>query len=123
MTDAVKLILIAIVAVPIFYLLYINGYMFLQRKRALSFKGLSKAGLYGADTTKCTGWTKKIIVVKEQAVFTLKTNLSEGDITVKLSGKNGTTEMGSRPVTLPRGRYTVHTIFTRASGDYRLEWQ
>ena len=123
MTDIVKLILAAVIMVPGFYLLYTNGYMTLKRKRALSFIGVNKAGIYGADITKCTGWTRKVIVLKRQSVFTLKTNLSQGEVSVNLTGKNGTAVIDARPVTMPRGRYTIHTVFTKASGDYRLEWQ
>ena len=80
----VKLLLIFALLGGMMYLLYINGYMVMSRKRALTFIGSQRDRK--ASFTHCNGYIRRVFKVKESRkyVFDLDLQLSKGEMQVVL---------------------------------------
>ena len=114
----------------LFYVLYINGYMIMQSKRALMYVGTDRGKK--ASFTSCSGYTKRVVKFEEDRIyhFDLKLELTKGDVTVEIldSGKQcllsldqNTTE-GS--ITAEKGkRFFLVVRFGAASGNYTVDWK
>ena len=125
----IKIIVIAAVLAIVFYVLYINGLLILNSKRAVMYVG-SKGGKK-ATFTSCSGYTKRVVKFREskRCRFELKTDLSKGDVTVELHEAGGgeilrlDSQTQSCEVSVEKGRrYYLIVGFQTASGKYELEW-
>lgn len=114
----------------LFYILYINGYMVFNSKRALMYVG-SDWGKK-ASFTSCSGLTRRVIKFPEDRTyhFNLNLELSKGDVTAEiLDGKkqcllclDRDTAQGS--INVEKGnRYYLVVRFRGASGNYAIDWK
>ena len=115
------------------WLLYDNGYMLMQSKRALTFvgSGIGRQSHFGFQFTGCTGSVSRVLRVKESGTYTvtLDSRLSKGSVRfLLLDGAkapvlvlNPEKEQGG--IYLEHGkRYFVRMEFDHASGDSRACW-
>ena len=114
----------------LFYVLYINGYMVMQSKRALMYVGTDRGKK--ASFTSCSGYTKRVVKFEEDRIyhFDLKLELTKGDVTVEiqdskkqclLSLDQNKTE-GS--ITAEKGKRFFWVVrFGAASGNYTVDWK
>ncbi len=126
----VKLLLIFALLGGVMYLLYINGYMVMSRKRALTFIGSQRGKK--ASFTHCNGYIRRVFKVKESRkyVFDLDLQLSKGEMQVTLldEGKNEIAWLDESRRTasleLTAGkRYYLVFRFANASGRYELKYE
>lgn len=128
-----KVIIILLVLGAIFYLLYMNGYMIVNRKSALMFVGRMRGtNSCKANFTSCTGYVKRVVKLKESRMyrFTLHTELSAGQMTVELldAGKQKVMELSDDKQTdrvdiKGKGRYYLIFRFKSATGSCEFEWE
>ena len=125
----VKMIALWLVLGAGFYLLYSNGYLAMASKRAVMYVG-SKRGK-AAKFSSCSGYTKRIIKVKEtkQYRFSLDCNLTAGTVLVEVldTSKKPILSLDEThrcaAVDLEKGkRDNLIVRFKAASGDYVLDW-
>ena len=125
----VKIIALWLVLGVAFYLLYSNGYLAMASKRAVMYVG-SKRGK-AAKFSSCSGYTKRIIKVRESKAyhFSFACNLTAGTVLVEIldASKNTVLTLDeahrSASVDLEKGkRYALIFQFKAASGDYVLDW-
>ena len=124
----------AVVAVLVFvWIFYENGYLSIQSKRALFFKGrLYMAGRKGkAEVKGCTGCEKGILKVKEdgQIEFEFSSDVSLGRVWTEILDKDkneiirleGTYD---RKTFFAEGgkKFFVVVRFEKADGKYELKW-
>lgn len=112
--------------------LYYGGVLTLQQKRALLFIGTGsfKKRCFGASFTDCTGFTRRVLRVKESRSygFFLTGHIQEGSVCATLQAQGTplaalTTDSPTATVFLERGKcYWLEVRFRHASGDYQLEW-
>ena len=126
----IKTILIFLVLAAIYYVLYINGYLLFNNKKALTFVG-SKRG-NKASFSACTGTIKRVVKFDADKIckVTLDCRLSKGEMSVSLldSSKqeiiNLTSTNKTADVNVEKGkRYYLVFGFKSASGDYELKWE
>ncbi|MBQ4321984.1 MAG: hypothetical protein IJC35_07065, partial [Oscillospiraceae bacterium] len=125
-----KLLLLGILCLVMgvgMYLLYLNGWMVLSSKSAVSFVG-SKRGT-AASFSRCSGSIRRIVRFKESKTytFTLDSALTSGEMTVSLLGadKKEVLRLSSAQpcmaVELEKNqRYTLILRLSRATGRYGL---
>ena len=128
-----KAIIILLVVGAIFYLLYINGYLIVNRKRALMFVGsLRGTNSCKATFTSCTGYVKRVVKFKESRMycFALHTELSAGEMAVELldAGKQKVMELSDDKQTdsvdiNSKTRYYLIFRFKSATGSCEFEWE
>ena len=124
-----KSILILAVMVAVFYLLYINGYMIINVKKATLFLGKER-GKY-ARFASCSGYMKRVIRFKEnrEYEFSFETELEKGEVSVELWGNKqekvlSMTNQGSQIVMLEgKKRYYLILKFESATGSYHVDWK
>lgn len=124
-------LILTVAAVTIaFYVLYINGWLVLQSKRAVMYTG-SRRGKK-ASFISCTGYVKKVVKFRESRKyrFELKSELTKGEIRAILSEAGGGEILqldSSRSVgeiSVEKGRrYGLTMQFESASGKYELDWK
>ena len=124
-----KLILILPLMGILMYLLYINGYLVANSKRAAMFIG-SRRGKKSRFSS-CTGYIKRVIRFKENRKyhFALSTELSTGEISMELLDRAGQSVLsldsnvreGSITAETKK-RYELIIRFRSASGSYELDW-
>lgn len=112
--------------------LYYGGVLTLQQKRALLFIGTGsfKKRCFGASFTDCTGFTRRVLRVKESRSygFFLTGHIQEGSVCATLQAQGtplAALNMDSPTATvfLEKGKcYRLEVRFRHASGDYQLEW-
>lgn len=112
------------------YLLYLNGWMVLSSKSAVSFVG-SKRGT-AASFSRCSGSIRRIVRFKESKTytFTLDSTLTSGEITVSLLGADKKELLrltSAQPCAAAelekKQRYTLILRLSRATGRYGLRWE
>lgn len=126
------IIIILLIGVTL-YLLYISGYMIVNRKRALMFVGTIRGRKHcKASFSSCTGYIKRVMRFKESRIysFTLHNELAAGKMTVELLDSKKQTIMelsGDKQkdsiAVNPRERYYLIFRFQEATGSYELEWE
>ena len=125
----IKMIALWLVMGVGFYLLYSNGFLVMNSKRAVMYAG-SKRGK-AAKFSSCSGYTKRIIKVQEtkQYRFSLDCNLTAGTILVEVldASKKPILSLDEThrcaAVDMEKGkRYDLIVRFKSASGDYVLDW-
>ena len=112
--------------------LYYGGVLTLQKKCALVFIGTGsfKKRCIGASFTDCTGFTRRMLRVKESRSygFFLSGHIQEGSVCATLQERGTplvtlTTGSPTATVFLEKGKcYRLEVQFRNASGDYQLEW-
>lgn len=112
--------------------LYYGGVLTLQQKRALLFIGTGsfKKRCFGASFTDCTGFTRRMLRVKESRSygFFLTGHIQAGSVCATLQAQGTalaalTTDSPTATVFLEKGKcYRLEVRFRHASGDYQLEW-
>ena len=126
----VKTILILLVITAIYYILYINGYLVFNNKKALTFVG-SKRG-NKASFSSCTGTLKRVVKFDTDKIckVTLDCQLSKGEMSARLldSAKREIMHLTSvnqtAAVNVEKGkRYYLVFDFKSASGSYELKWE
>ena len=128
-----KIIITLLVLGAIFYLLYMNGYMIVNRKRALMFVGRMRGtNSCKATFTSCNGHMRRVVRFKQSRLyaFTLHTELTAGEMTMELldSDKkvimelNSENQMGSVDINCKKRYYLVFR-FQTASGSYEFQWE
>ena len=127
-----KLILIPAV-LGLLYFLYSNGYMYLQAKSALTFRGdgRGKKDRMGFSFTRCGGYVSRVLKVKQDGIyrFDLDANLSKGTVQFQVLNRQKLPLLTLNPdatrgrVQLEKGqRYYVRMETTRADGDCAASW-
>lgn len=126
MKPVLCLLLMTLVA----WLMWQKGLMVIQRKMAVTFIGRRGANHWGAGMTGCTGWTKRVLPLDagKKYRFYYESNITDGDIVAEIAlGKNvvRSFDLHNRTTVLKaeKGRYTITTRFTKASGEYDLKWE
>lgn len=122
-------ILILALMVAAFYLLYINGYMIINAKRATLFLGKER-GKY-ARFASCSGYMKRVIRFREsrEYVFSFETELEKGEVCVELWKGNkdkilSLTDRGTQTVRVEsKERYYLILRFVSATGSYHVDWK
>ena len=116
------------------YLLYSNGYLILQSKRAAVFTGDGKGrkNRLGFSFTKCSGWASRVLKVKEDGLyrFDLDAQLSAGTVQFQLLNGNKEPLLTLTPETC-RGRVQleknqrcfVKFQFIHTSGSCAAGWE
>ena len=130
MDKAFTSIALLIVMGIVLYLLYINGYLAANAKRAIMYVGFM--GGRKAAFTSCTGYTKRVIKFRENkdVHFQFDLKLSKGDVTMELldSAKQCILKLDrtNTNAVIPihaKKRYYLVFRFKSASGSYLLSWE
>ena len=124
-----KSILIMAALLAVFYLLYINGYMIINAKKATLFLGKDR-GKY-ARFASCSGFMKRVIRFKESRKyeFCFETELEKGKVSIELWDNKQEkvlflTNQGCQTVTLEsKKRYYLILKFESATGSYHIDWK
>ena len=113
----------------VMYLLYINGWMVLSSKSAVTFVG-SRGGK-SASFSGCNGSIRRIVRFSESRVYTFSLDcaLTKGSMTATLLGPDKqellclSSDHPSAAVALEKKkRYTLVLRFQSATGRYGLHW-
>ena len=126
----IKVIILLIIIGIVFYLLYINGFLSIQSKRAILYVGSLRGNR--AKFVSCTGYTKRIIRFEESKTYRIVLNaeLSAGKLSVaildsekkKLFLLNRHIQNGV--IYAEKGkRYYLVFRFKSATGNYSLKWE
>ena len=125
----IKAIMILVIVAISAYLLYINGFLTIQAKRAVLYVG--SPGGTKARFSACTGYLKRIVRFKDSAAYriVLDSELTAGDISVEFLDLakqpvlrlNGSTRNGIVNAE-KRKRYYLVVRFQSAAGSYTLSW-
>ena len=111
-------------------ILYQQGLITLNSKRALLFRG--SLGGKSAAFTSCTGRIQRIFRPKEEKKyrFFLKLTLSKGTVSVYVLGPRKepvlvlTPEIPCGEVWMEKGKpYRVRIVMDHATGNYELNWE
>ena len=126
------MIIIILLLLIVFYLLYINGYLITQVKKAAMFVGkIGGNGMCRAKFSYCSGYIKRIVKFKESREydFTLNSDLSIGEFTAELidSSKHIIFKLDcNHPcgfvIADSKARYYLILRFKSASGNFELKW-
>ena len=130
MDKAVTSIFLLIAMGTAFYLLYINGFVVINAKRAVLYFGFM--GGKKATFTSCTGYTKRVIKFDASGPvhFQLNLELSKGEVTMELLDaakqcvlKLDRTNPSSVLQIDAKKRYYLVFRFQSATGNYLLTWE
>ena len=122
-------ILIIVAMAAVFYILYINGYMIMNAKKAILFFGKER-GKY-ARFTSCSGYMKRVIRFKEsrEFEFSFETELEKGEVSVELWNGNQEkvlvlSNQGKQVISVDnKKRYFLILRFVSATGSYHVDWK
>ena len=130
MDKAVTSIFLLIAMGTAFYLLYINGFVVINAKRAVLYFGFM--GGRKATFTSCTGYTKRVIKFDTGGPmnFDFHLELSKGEVVMELLDStkqcvlklDRTNPRATLSVDAPKRYYLVFR-FQSASGNYLLTWE
>lgn len=125
-----KSIFLLLILGIIFYLLYINGFLTVQSKRAVLYVGSLKGN--SARFSSCTGYTKRVIRFKESKVYCVgfDSKLIGGDVSAEILDSTKHTVIYLN-LNTPNGnihaekgkRYYLVVRFHSATGSYTLSWE
>lgn len=116
----------------VFYILYVQGVLIVNTKRAVMFVGSIRGkDNCRANFTSCSGYMKRVIKFKESKTysFVLHSELEKGEIEVKILDAtkqpimtlNHIKQTAMIAVDKKRRYYLIFT-FKSASGKYELKW-
>lgn len=124
-----KTVLLLLALGCVLYLLYINGYLVTNMKKAVMYIE-TRRGTH-ATFSACTGYTKRMVRFKESRPyhFTLSSELTKGELSVELlhSKKhqimflNGNQRNADLAIDKNK-RYYLVVRFHSATGNYDLHW-
>ena len=124
-----KTIIVLLIIGIVFYILYINGLLSIQSKRAVLYIGSLKGN--SARFSSCTGYSKRVIRFRDSRRYCVvfDCELSKGDVSVEIlnSAKQTMVCLNSG---IPNGiinvekgkRYYLLIRFQSATGRYTLRW-
>ena len=115
------------------YLLYRNGYLIMQSKRAVLFHSdfRGRKDRMGFSAVKCTGWVSRVLKVREDGIyrFDLDVSLSAGTVQFQVMNRQKLPLLTLNPdttrgrVQLEKGqRYYIRMEATYTSGDFAASW-
>ena len=113
-----------------YYLLYANGYLVINSKRAVKYIGSMRGRK--ASFTSCTGYIKRVIKFKEDGSvqFYLDLDVSRGEVIMELFDetkecilKLDNTKQSANILVEASKRYYLVFRFRAASGSYLLSWK
>ena len=115
--------------ITVFYILYINGYMIMNAKKATLFFGKER-GKY-ARFTSCSGYMMRVIRFKEsrEYEFSFETELEKGEVSVELWNGNQEkvlvlSNQGKQVISVDnKKRYFLILRFVSATGSYHVDWK
>lgn len=125
----VKVIILLLIIGMVFYLLYINGVLTIQSKRALLYIGSLKGDK--ARFSSCTGHTKRVVKFKDSKIYKIvfEPDLTGGSVSIEIldrtkrlilcldnNNRNGSIH------TAKGQRYYLVVNFRSATGSYKLNW-
>ena len=127
-----KIIIIFICLGVLFYVLYTQGLMVINTKRAVMFMGSIRGKSdCKAKFTMCSGSMKRVIRFEEDRTynFSLNSKLTKGEMEVKildsskqpvitLSSSNSEAQLDADK----KQRYYLVFLFKSATGSYELSW-
>ena len=126
-------VLFAILFCILMYFLYINGYMIINAKRAVTFIGSIRGrGMCGASFRSCSGYMKRIMRFRESRAyhFVLDAKLVSGEMEVEILDRDKKVIMHldehSPEAAIEvdaKMRYTLIVRFKSATGDFKMRWQ
>lgn len=116
----------------LFYFLWINGHLILNRKRALLFVGsFRRKDNCELTFSSCTGSVKKVIKLEagRRYLFCLDHTLTKGEVSAAVENKKKETLLRLTPLQKtgrldvePGERYYLLLRFERADGSLVLTW-
>ena len=128
-----KIIIIFICLGILFYILYMQGLMVINSKRAVMFMGSIRGrSKCKAKFTMCSGSMKRVIRFKENRTysFSLNSKLTNGEMAVKIlnSSKQPVITLNSNHSKAQldadkKQRYYLVFMFESATGSYELSWE
>ena len=124
-----KTIILLLIIGIVFYLLYINGLLSIQSKRAVLYIGSLKGN--SARFSSCTGYSKRVIRFRDSRTYCVffDSKLTKGDVSVEILNPakqtvvclDCNTPNGS--INAEKGkRYYLLICFQSATGRYTLSW-
>lgn len=132
-----QLVLLSILGVLalgiVFYILYINGYMIINAKRAVMFMGSmrGKNNSCKAIFSSCDGYIKRVIRFRKSQIYNaiFDCEMTDGTMTVELLDSTrqsiltlDDTRKSGQVFLNKNERYYLVFQFHSASGQYRLKW-
>ncbi len=132
MNDFFPVIAIFALLLPVFYLLWVNGYLAINAKRAVLYVGNGGKNFSGATVKGCTGYVKRVFKMKNSGTYQFNLELVEdcGEIIVILQDKlkNDIAIFDSQRTEKSlymEGNEIYYLKFTykKASGTVKLSWQ
>ena len=128
-----KIIIIFICLAILFYILYMQGFLVINAKRAVMFMGsIRRKSDCKAKFTMCSGSMKRVIRFEEDKTynFSLNSKLTSGEMEVKIldSSKQPviTLDSNNPKANLDadrKQRYYLVFLFESATGSYELRWE
>lgn len=124
-----KTIILLLIIGVVFYLLYINGFLTVQSRRAILYVGSLKGN--SARFSSCTGYSKRVIRFRDSRTYCVffDSELTKGDISAEILNPakqtvvclNCNTPTGR--INVEKGkRYYLLIHFQSATGRYTLSW-
>lgn len=125
--------LLFIIGLPVLcYILWVNGYMVLNKKRAVLFSG----SILGKSRCKvrflsCNGFVKKVMKFSDSRSyqFDLNNHIAKGDVSIEILNKNKEIILKLTPSNHTgildvnkKERYYLVLKFDKADGEYELTW-
>lgn len=129
----IKTIIVLAVVGSIIFILYSNGYIMLQNKKALMFVGKNNFSdkRCSARFSACTGRFKRVIRLKENRTYTFSLNCAidngEAKFTIKNSDKKDIlvldAENNTGTVDAVNEKFFLEIELYKAYGRYELSWK
>ena len=124
-----KTIILLLIIGIVFYLVYINGFLSIQSKRAILYIGSLKGN--SARFSSCTGYSKRVIRFRDSRIYCVAfdSELTKGDVSVEILNSAKQT-VACLSLNTPNGRidaekgkrYYLLIRFQSATGRYILSW-
>ena len=124
-----KAIILLLIIGIVFYLLYINGFLTVQTKRAILYVGSLKGN--SARFSSCTGYSKRVIRFRDSRTYCVffDSELIKGNVSVEIlnSAKQTVVCLNSNipngSINVEKGKkYYLLIRFQSATGSYTLSW-
>lgn len=113
--------------------LYVNGYMYVQNKRALVFYGdMPAKNSSSVSFTGCTGTVSRVIKCREPGIYRFESEgrTSKGSVCIQIldGGKIpllilDDNNRSGKLAMMPGQRYYLLLRFLSASGDCKVHWE
>ena len=124
-----KPVIIILALCALFYILYINGYMVFNNKKAFVYVGSNKGK--SARFSSCNGYIKRVIKFKESKTyhFEFHPEMEKGEVSIELLDHNKSkvlhltheSNLADIPI-YENCRYYLVYRFKSATGKFDLDW-